>query len=178
MICRRGFALSFNRGYPIKAEMNKTGIVLVLAVCGYFGYRHLASARAIQRLSEVPANATGAGGFSRLSPTEPLVNYLEPGRHNVFIFSATWCPACQALEAQLPRFVQQRPDVAIHSIDIHDWGTASQIAQACGIKIRSIPHVVIFDSEGQIAAQDDGGDKSGYEALVRWVNKELQRPTP
>ena len=159
---------------PIFLLMNKMIVVVVLGLCAYFGHRQYAAAQAYKALSEVASNPQGAGGFKRLQPIQRLTAYLEPGRHTVFIFSAQWCPACRALESELPQFVLQRPDVAIRSISVDDAQSTQAAMQNCGVKIRSIPHVVIYDSKGELVARDDGSDKSGYEVLTRWVSHELQ----
>src|SRR3982074_1267643 len=98
--------------------MNKMILLAMLVLGGVFCHHQVVAARAFHRLSEVPAHPEGAGGFARLHPTSALTSYLEQGRHTVFIFSATWCPACQSLEGRLPAFINERPDVAVRSIDV------------------------------------------------------------
>ena len=153
--------------------MNKPIIIAAIVFCAYFGHRHFASARAYGKLSQLPESPTGTAGFSRLSPTQPLEAYREPGRHTVFIFSATWCPACRALEGHLPAFLEKRPDVAVRSISIDDPG--QRAIAATGVHLRSIPHVVIYSADGELVAADDASDKSGYETLVRWMNEEMAK---
>ena len=33
-----------------------------------------------------------------------------------------------------------------------------------------------YDADGNIAAADDGSDKSGLEALIKWINDEMNKP--
>src|SRR3982074_122071 len=97
-----------------RANMNgKILILFVVVFCGYFGYRHIASANAAKALAQVPANPGGMGGMESLQPTREPANSRQPNRHTVFIFSANWCPGCRSLEGYLPAFLEARKDVAI-----------------------------------------------------------------
>ena len=150
-------------------------IVVALGLCGYFTHRHIAAASACRKLADVPTAIQGEGGFAHLSPTQPLPAYRQTGRHTVFIFSAQWCPGCRSLEAQLPHFLDLRPDVAVRHISVDDPAASQRVVAATGVKLRSIPHVVIYNADGDLAAEDDGSDKTGLETLVKWMNDELQR---
>jgi hypothetical protein len=150
-------------------------IVVALGLCGYFAQRHFAAASACRKLADVPIVAQGEGGFEHLCPTQPLTAYRVNGRHTVFIFSAQWCPGCRSLEAQLPHFLELRRDVAIRHISVDDPAASRRAVEATDVKLRSIPHVVIYNADGELAAEDDGSDKSGLQTLVKWMNDELQR---
>jgi thiol-disulfide isomerase/thioredoxin len=150
-------------------------IVIALGLCGYFAQRRIAAASACRKLADVPMAPQGDGGFEHLCPTQPLAAYRQSGRHTVFIFSAQWCPGCRSLEVQLPHFLELRHDVAIRHISVDDPAASQRAVEATGVKLRSIPHVVIYNADGELAAEDDGSDKAGLEALVKWMNDELQR---
>ena len=45
---------------------------------------------------------------------------------------------------------------------------------ACHVNVRSIPHVVIYDADANIAATDDGASKTGLETLTSWINDEYR----
>jgi thiol-disulfide isomerase/thioredoxin len=121
-------------------------------------------------------NPGGTGGMESFQPSRELSNYRQPNRHTVFIFSANWCPGCRSLEGYLPAFLEARKDVAIRHISVDDPYVSARVTQAAGVKLRSIPHVVIYDADGNIAAADDGSDKSGLETLIQWINDEINKP--
>jgi thiol-disulfide isomerase/thioredoxin len=180
----RGFRSIYNNGDPPPPDEGtgmKKAIVIVIALglCGYFAQRRIAAASACRKLADVPAAAAAVaqadGGFAHLCPTQPLAAYRQSGRHTVFIFSAQWCPGCRSLEAQLPHFLELRRDVAIRHISVDDPAASQRAVEASGVKLRSIPHVVIYNADGELAAEDDGSDKAGLETLVKWMNDELQR---
>jgi hypothetical protein len=154
--------------------MSRLLILTTIVFCGLFGFRHITSAQGYARLTKVPENLDGPGGFSRLAPTDKLDTYVRPGHHTVFIFSAAWCPACRALEGHLPHFLELRPDVVVRMISIDDPQRSA--IHATGVNLRSIPHVVIYDADGKRVAADDGSDKSAHEMLIRWMNDEFQKP--
>jgi thiol-disulfide isomerase/thioredoxin len=154
---------------------SKILIAFVVILCGYFGYRHMASVNAAKALAQVPVNPGGTGGMDSLEPTRELSNYRQPNRHTVFIFSANWCPGCRSLEGYLPAFLEARKDVAIRHISVDDPATSARVTRAAGVKVQSIPHVVIYDADGNIAATDNGSDKSGLDALVNWINAEINK---
>ena len=38
-----------------------------------------------------------------------------------------------------------------------------------------MPHVLIFDADGDLLAADDGKDKAALKLLYEWMNAELKR---
>jgi len=126
-------------------------------------------------VAQIPTNPGGTGGITTIEPSRELANYCEPNRHTVFIFTADWCPGCRSLEAYLPGFLELRKDVAIRQIRVDDARVSETVTRVSGVKLRSIPHVVIYDAQGNIAAADDGNDKSGLEMLMKWIQDESNK---
>ena len=75
-----------------------------------------------------------------------LEKHLEPGRYVIFDFYADWCGPCRRMTPQLEKLVSSFPaHIALKKIDIQSWGTPVAIQHG----IRSIPHVVLYDSKGK-----------------------------
>lgn len=75
---------------------------------------------------------------------------LVPGKLNLIDFYADWCSPCRALAPQLDRLAAAHSDsLAIRKIDIVDWDS-NVTAQ---YRIRSIPHLKLFDEDGRLLAE-------------------------
>jgi len=159
--------------------MKKIVLVLVLlTACGYGAYRHLtAPPPPLVRLARVPETfPTGSqGGIRQILPTGEIGGHRVPGRHTVIVVSATWCGPCQSLAGYLRDFAVQRPDVAIRKIDVDEAGGWDAVRQKCKINLQGVPHVIIYDADGELVAQDVGKEKDGLKLLNEWLNHELQQ---
>ena len=58
-----------------------------------------------------------------------------------------------------------RPDVAFKFIETSDRWRAE-------LNIASVPHIVIYDAQGDRIAADHGSDKAAYQLLGHWINEE------
>jgi len=94
-----------------------------------------------------------------------LTDYLVNRKFTIFDFYSDFCPPCRALEPYLETLHSKRDDIAVVIVNINrpgvqgiDWG--SPIAQE--FQLKSIPHLVIYNEEGEIAAE-------GQDALAKIV---------
>ena len=71
---------------------------------------------------------------------------LVPGKKNVVVFSADWCPACQHLEPGLEKFVKGSDDTVLLKVDIKDW--QSPVSEQFSLK--GIPHILIYNGQGEL----------------------------
>ena len=102
----------------------------------------------------------------------------EPAHITVLAYTSDSCPGCRKLTTHLARLVQMRPDVAVRIVDLGQrWG-GMDYKNLYGIELRTVPHILLFDAEGQLLAEDKGRDKAGLNLLYDWLNAELRLSRP
>ena len=149
-------------------------LILAMAIFGAVTYWQFglangdAPANRLARPSVTTGRPLGQTGVLPGMPSMPLDSQLEAGRITVFVFSGRWCPACRRLERRLRRFVSVRPDVAFKFIETSDRWSAE-------LNIASVPHIVIYDAQGDRIAADHGSDKTAYQLLGHWINEETNQ---
>jgi thiol-disulfide isomerase/thioredoxin len=81
-----------------------------------------------------------------------LTAHLAKGKYTVFDFYASWCPPCRILGPALERLAEAEPArLALRKVDIVDW--TMPVVEQHGIE--ALPHLVLFDPEGQRMADGD-----------------------
>lgn len=100
---------------------------------------------------------------------------VVPGQVTVVAFTVSWCPACRTLSSNFKRFNKVRPDVVIREVRMKDKWNIPWAKKQFGLDIASTPHVLVFDANGQLLAQDNGSDRSGYKLLFKWMNTEVRK---
>ena len=99
----------------------------------------------------------------------------EPAHITVLAYTSDSCPGCRKLKNHLARLLAIRPDVAVRMVDLgHRWG-GLDYKSLYGTEIRSVPHILLFDADGNLVAADDAKDKDGLELLYEWLNAEINR---
>lgn len=84
--------------------------------------------------------------------TVDLASHLARGKYTVFDFYAVWCPPCRVLGPALERLAERQPGrLAIRKVDIVDW--TMPVAEQH--RIESLPHLVLFDGDGNKVAEGD-----------------------
>ena len=155
----------------------KIVIILVLGVCVWGAVRHVYTpSDAVARLTAVPGRfpSGSRGGMADVPPGSDLDRQCEEGRTTVFVVSQSTCSNCRTLEGHLKQFLVLRPDVAIRFIRLGDQWKQDRLA-GMDINVRSVPHVLIYDGEGDLVAADDGLDKAGLNLLWRWISTEIRK---
>lgn len=113
-------------------------------------------------------STVGGSGFN--------INELSSyGQITVVDFYVSWCSACKKLSADYTKFLKARPDVAIRRVKMKDKWDEAWAMQNYGLDIKTTPHILIFDSEGRLIVQDEGGDKRGLKLLYKWMSEEVVR---
>lgn len=97
------------------------------------------------------------------------------GQVTVVDFYVSKCPACKQLTKNHQRLLKVRPDLAIRRVRMKDKWTSQWAQERYDLDIKSTPHVIIFDAQGEVIIQDDGNYKGGYKYLFKWLNEELNR---
>ena len=93
--------------------------------------------------------------------------FIELGLPTVIEFYADSCHNCRILHNYFKQFLQLRPDVAVRQIRLpNDW-LPQKIWEKYKIDIQAIPHIIIYDGDGQLVAFDEGRKKEGLEFLSK-----------
>jgi len=160
----------------------KVIIIVVLAVCAAAALHDLmAETPPIEQLLDAPKSfpVNSVGGIQEVLPLSPnLAGLCQPGRANVFAFYSNSCPGSQKLCGYVRRFTKLRPDVAFQMVNLGDQWRGKDYEAMYGIKLRSVPHVMIYDTSGTFLAGDDDQSKAGLELLADWMNKEVAARGP
>ncbi|MEI7835457.1 MAG: hypothetical protein WCK05_03500 [Planctomycetota bacterium] len=160
--------------------MNAKAVLLVImAACGAGAYFDLTGQRApLARLMQ-PAEAAGNrgyGGIVELAVGGDITECRQSGRVTVFVFTVSRSSVCGKLQNLIGQFVQIRPDVAFRFIDITDLQEAEgDWREYLGADVRTVPHVMIYDAQRRLIAEDKKDDKDGLKLLYTWISKEHER---
>lgn len=76
---------------------------------------------------------------------------LVPGKTNIVMFSAPWCPACVKAEPQIEQLMKEKPDHVTLKVDIDDGESA--VARQYGVTM--IPCYKIFDEKGALVSEGE-----------------------
>jgi hypothetical protein len=102
-------------------------------------------------------------------------DYIISGLPTVILFGTKMCPGTKRLKTQFKQFLNLRSDVAVRQIYLpNDW-QPDDVREEYQIDVGSVPHIIIYDSDGELVAQDEGRDKKGFEFLYKWMNDEIQK---
>jgi len=96
--------------------------------------------------------AAGAADIKTISRGQRVVlsEHLVADKSVLFFFHATWCGACKQIGPTLTRLAaDHEAQLALRKIDIVNWNSAA----ARQHRIQSIPHLVLYGSDGvEVAA--------------------------
>ncbi|MBL7221609.1 MAG: hypothetical protein ISS69_15975 [Phycisphaerae bacterium] len=156
--------------------------IVTLAVCVAAAWRDLtAKPPPIELLLATPNSFPDnslAGVQKMILPSANLVGLCQRGRVNVFTFYSDNCPGSRKLCGYIGRFTQMRPDVTFQMVDLGPQWRRKDCYQAYGLELGSVPHVMIYDSDGSLLARDTRNGKDGLNLLVDWINKEVALRAP
>ncbi|MBN9419424.1 MAG: DUF953 domain-containing protein [Candidatus Eremiobacteraeota bacterium] len=76
---------------------------------------------------------------------------LVPGKTNIVMFSAPWCPACVKAEPLIEQLMKDKPDHVTLKVDIQDGKSA--VAKQYGVVM--IPCYKIFDEKGALVSEGE-----------------------
>ena len=156
--------------------------IVILAVCVVAAWRDLtAKPPPVERLLETPTSfpANSLGGIRQVVlPSANLAGLRQPGRVNVFAFYSDSCPGSRQLCGYIGGFTRLRPDVAFQMVNLGPQWRHKDYKTAYGIELGSVPHVMIYDSDGTLLAGDNRSSKGGLELLSDWINREIESRAP
>ena len=156
--------------------------IITLAVCIVAAWRDLtAEPPPVEQLLDTPTSfpANSQAGIRKvILPSANLAGLCQRGRVNVFAFYSDSCPGSRQLRGYIGRFTNLRPDVTFQMVDLGPQWRQKDHDKAYGIKLSSVPHVMIYDSGGTFLAGDTRTSKDGLELLLDWMNKEVASRAP
>jgi thiol-disulfide isomerase/thioredoxin len=83
-----------------------------------------------------------------------LASHLSPDKYTLFDFYADWCTGCRQIEPIVSDLAAEHADhLAVRKIDIVSW--SSPVAGQ--YRLRSLPHLMLFDPEGEMLTQGGPG---------------------
>jgi hypothetical protein len=151
--------------------------IVTLLVCIVAAWRDLtAKPPPIERLLETPVSFpdNSIGGVQQIPlPSAHLTGLRQSGRINVFTFYSDSSEGSQKLRRYIERFTNIRPDAAFQILDLGPQWRQVDCEKTFGIKLDSIPHVMIYDSDGTLLAGDTRNSKDGLELLLNWMRREV-----
>ncbi len=121
------------------------------------------------------ASGAWAGGARDANAANPgqtleLKSLPVKGKSTLIDFYSPFCPPCMAMAPVLDKLAKKRPDLAIRRVNINrpevrgiDW--RSPLAEQ--LKIRAVPHFMIFDPQGQLQAEG----KAAIPQLKNWLRE-------
>jgi thiol-disulfide isomerase/thioredoxin len=99
-----------------------------------------------------------------------LKKYLVKGTITIFDFYSDYCPPCRALKPYLETLHEKREEIAVVVVDINrpgvqqiDW--SSPVAKE--FQLQSIPHLVIYNKDGEL---DSEGDEARSK-VIAWLKE-------
>ncbi len=156
----------------------KNLIILLVVAGALFSFFKPADPKSVLQESS-SLQVTSASGIKIIKtnggPNFDVNRLAEPGLITVVEFYTTWCPTCKKLNQAYQRFIKVRPDVAIRRVQMKDKWHTPWAKKQYGLDITGTPHVLVFDQQGSVLTQDDGGDKQAYHELWRWMQDELRK---
>ena len=156
--------------------------IVTLVVCVVAAWRDLtAKPPPVEQLLEAPTSFPDnslAGVQKMILPSGNLPGLCQRGRINVFAFYSDNCPGSRKLRGYIGRFTKMRPDVTFQMVDLGPQWRQKDHEEAYGIKLGSVPHVMIYDSDGAFLAGDTRTSKNGLDLLIDWMNKEVAARGP
>jgi thiol-disulfide isomerase/thioredoxin len=132
----------------MKIKQKVVGILVILCLVG---------------LTTLPAQAgVTEGNSGRGGQPIDIKRFIKPGQTTIIDFYSTNCPPCMKLAPMLATMAARRPKTQVVKLNIDRPGSQgidfdSPLAKQ--YKISGVPHLMVFDENGQIKAE-------GREALT------------
>ncbi len=93
-----------------------------------------------------------------------IKQHLALGNVTIVDFYAEWCGPCKKISPVLERLAQTDPEIALRKIDIVNW----QSPVAKQYKIDGVPHVEVYNRQGELVGSVSGVDPA---TVLKYVAK-------
>ena len=94
-------------------------------------------------------------------------DYIEPGLPTIIEFYTDACAGCRVLHGHFKKFLRLRPDVAVRQIRLpNDW-QPQRVWRDHNVKVGFTPFIIIYGSDGELIAQDEGRSSKGFDYLYK-----------
>lgn len=95
--------------------------------------------------------------------------HLARGKFTIFDFWAEWCGPCHVLTPQIERLVQERPNVALRTVDLKEWESPAGKQATKDFKVSALPYVRVYGPDGRFVGEVVGNDIQRIKRLVAEV---------
>ena len=102
-------------------------------------------------------------------------NLIVTGLPTIIEFCTKECPGSKRLNRHFDQFLKLRPDVAVRQIYLPNNWQPEEVREEYQVDVGSVPHIIIYDPDGDLVVQDDGRNKEGFDFLYKWMNDEIQK---
>ncbi len=99
-----------------------------------------------------------------------LADHVVAGKITIFDFYSEYCPPCLMISPKLEELAGRRDDIAVVKVDINrpgmrgiDW----QSPVARQHSLRSIPHFIIYGTNGQVMVEG----REAYQRVNEWLRR-------
>ena len=92
--------------------------------------------------------------------------HLARGKYTIFDFWAEWCGPCHVLTPKIERLVQERPNIALRTIDLKQWDSAAGKQATKDFKVPGLPYVRVYGPDGKFVGEVVGNDIEQIKRLV------------
>lgn len=93
--------------------------------------------------------------------------HLARGKFTIFDFWAEWCGPCHVLTPKIERLVQERPNVALRTIDLKKWDSPAGRQASKEFKVPGLPYVRVYGPDGKFVGEVVGNDIEKIRKLVQ-----------
>ena len=95
--------------------------------------------------------------------------HLADGKITIVDFYAPWCGPCRVLDKHLNTVLKEQSDVAVRKLNMVTWETP--LAKKYSGRMTSLPHVFIFDADGNEIASISGMEPEQIQAAIDKARK-------
>ncbi len=121
-----------------------------------------------QTVSSAQTGSSATVGTISQGQEVDLADHVAAGKITIFDFYSDYCPPCRTISPKLEELARKRDDIAVVKVDINrpgergiDW--RSPVARQ--YSLRSIPHFVIYGTNGRVMAEG----RSAAEKVYGWL---------
>lgn len=147
--------------------MFKTIALIAAVIAGYFFFFNDSG---LIKTSNLEANSESG---LKVVTTDDLHSLAVPDMFTVVELYTTSCPGCKKLKKYYDKFLPRRPDIAVRRVRLPEDWSADEVSAQYSTNVMGTPHILIFDQDQEVIAEDDGNKRHGSTLLKKWIAASL-----